>query len=90
MEEETRARYPKRIAELVNSLRTCLCQQPKIIKLDRDYDDRGLEQAAREIYSLTDFPLTPEDFTKEEAEEALRILLVEKEIQQHVLMPTGW
>lgn len=90
MEKETRARYPKRIAELVNSLRTCLGQRPKIIELDQDYDDRGLEQAAREIYSLTDFPLTPEDFTREEAEEALGILLVEKEIQQRVLMPTGW
>ena len=93
-EEDTRSRYPKRITELVNSLRRCWCAQPSVIELYQDYEDWHVQQAAEFLhclpYSLPHcfvyYPLTPKDFTEEEAEEALRILLKEKEIQDHILL----
>jgi hypothetical protein len=40
------------------------------------------------LFNHIDLPLKPKDFSKEEAADALRILLKEKEIRDHLLVPS--
>jgi len=77
---------PKRVAELVASLRKRVAQDPGVLRLAQSPTDWGLSFAAGGLF-WSPYGLSPKDFTEQEAQEALKILLEEEEIQKVISAP---
>ena len=69
---------PKRIAELVASIRKRVAQDPGVLRLEQNYTEWGLSFAAERLV-WSPYGLSPTDFTEEEAQEALKLLLEEEQ-----------
>ncbi len=76
--KEKEGHDPKRIAELVASIRKRVAQDPDVLRLAQDPTGWGLRFAAGGLV-WSSSGLSPKDFTEQEAQEALKILLEEEQ-----------